>query len=209
MGETVDRRGLLLAARDLFAQTDEDAQIISDALAMEQVVVASYDVAIVAAHELEQELSAGGVATAAAGLPVRQRHGRPSLETALRRIVAQEREHAEVLSSTLDTLGAKPPTPPEGAVALARSRAQLGLERSLDLLDTARAIVAVAIELENVQITRYLLAVRDLSDARLIALALQAMGAEGQHATALRGLLTDDAALAVPEAFERGSSSVP
>jgi hypothetical protein len=220
MGGQLDRRGLLLAARGLaFAQADQDAAILTDLLGLEQVVIASYDAEIVAAHALAEQLAGGGAqavdavrgrsgATAGRGGGARRR-GQPPLETALRRIVAQEREHAEVLSSTLDMLGVRAPVAPAGAEALARARGAAGLARSLDGLASVSAIVAVAVEQENVQISRYQQAVRDLSDARLIALALQAMSAEGQHTVALRGYLTDDVARIVPEAFERGTSGAP
>lgn len=189
MNDPVSRRELLLAARDAFAQADDDEATVTHLLALEQTAVASYAAALEGGRP---------------GSPLP-----PRMLRVLRRLRAQEQEHVEVLTSTLDALGGSVPAPPADRARLARARAELGLRHRLDQLRNEAEVGRFAIELENAQTTRWLAAVRALSDARLTALAMQVLGAEGQHATVLRGLLTDDVALIVPDAFERGDASFP
>lgn len=191
----VSRRGLLLrTVRQTFAQVDDDERLLAEALLLEQVAVASYDAAIAAA---------GG----AAGL--RRVHGLPPLRELLRRLREQEREHVEVLASKLEAVGGRASALAGGNGALARARAQAGLRRSLARLRTQEEIAAFAIELENVELARHLSAIEAFQDARLIELMLQIAGAEGQHATGLRRLLTTDPSLLVPGAFEQGTAPPP
>ena len=175
----VNRRQLLLA------QVGGDATVLTQALTLEQVTIASY----------------------AAALRDGPRDAR--LRTFLRRFGQQEREHAEVLASALDTLGARAPAPPRDAAELAGARERLGLLHPLDELVTEVDVARFAIELENAQLRAYLDAVRDLEDARTLAIAMQIMAAEGQHATVWRGLLSDDPAVVVPGAFETGDATIP
>lgn len=167
------------------AQAGGDATILSQALTLEQVTIASYAAAL---RDGPQE---------------------PSLTRLLRRFQHQEREHAEILASALDTLGSRPPQPPRDAGELTRAREQLGLTHPLGQLTTTADVARFAIELENAQMTLYLGAVRELGDNRLLAVATQIMAAEGQHATVLRGLLADDPAEVVPSAFETGDATIP
>lgn len=166
-----------------------DATIVAQALALEQVAVESYGAAL-----------AGG--TPQTPLPQRM------LET-LRRFQRQERQHVELLASTLDALGGRAEPPPADRAALTRARTAAGLDHSLERLRTPAEVGRFAIELENAQIARYLDAVGALQDPRLLEIATQVMAAEGQHATVLRGLLSDDVALTVPAAFERGDAPFP
>jgi rubrerythrin len=195
-GSPVSRRELLARTvrPALVAQADPDERIVGDTLLLERTAIASYDVAVAAA----QRLPAG-----------RARRGQPPLPELLSRLRAQEREHADVLASALDSRGGRPAPVLGDLAALARTRAQAGLKLPLEGLRTQAAIARFAIELENAQLARYLSAVRDLRDARLVELSLQIMGAEGQHAVVLRGLLSDAAGTLVPEAFERGESAPP
>ena len=197
-GAPVSRRELLLRpARRTFAQADDDARLVAELLLLERVAIASYDVAVAAARALPQAERR------------RRGRGRPPLPRLLARLRDQERDHAEVLASKLQELGGRALAGPDGPGALRRLRRQLGLTRPLDGLRGERALVAFALELENAQLRRCLEAVRDLRDARLVELALQVMGAEGQHAVVLRSVLTDAPALLVPGAFERGVAAVP
>lgn len=189
MSGPVNRRELLLAARDAFAQVDDDEAIVAQALELEQIAVESYGAAL-----------AGG--TRASPLA-------PRMLEALRRLQRQEREHVEVLESALDALGGRAPRPPAGLAELERARGAAGLDHPLAHLRTEAEVGRFAIELENAQMARYLAAVRGLRDGRLVATAMQVLGAEGQHATVVRGLLSDDVALIVPTAFERGESPFP
>jgi rubrerythrin len=162
-----------------------DASIIAQALTLEQVAIASYDVALNTAPRSER------------------------LTQLLRRFQRQEREHAGVLTSALDTLGGRAPQMPTSALELAGARTRLGLTHPLERLATDADVARFAIELENAQITLYLGAVRELGDGRLLTIATQIMAVEGQHATVLRGSLTDDVAQIVPGAFETGDATIP
>lgn len=167
------------------AQSGGDAEILTRALELEQVVIASY------------------------GAALRDGPRDARLRTLLRRLRRQERQHADVLASELDTLGARAPAPPADDAALARARDELGLAHPLDQLVTAGDVERFAVELENAQITRYLEAVRELGAARLLTLATQIMAAEGQHATVLRSRLSELPEIVVPGPFETGDAAIP
>ncbi|MDO8188060.1 ferritin-like domain-containing protein [Conexibacter sp. JD483] len=167
------------------AQAGSDAEILTRALTLEQVVIASY------------------------GAALRDGPGEPRLHTLLRRLRRQEREHADVLASELDTLGVRAPAVPGDDAALARARAAQGLRHPLDQIVTASDVARFAVELENAQITLYLEAVRELGAPRLLTLAAQIMAAEGQHATVLRGLLSELPEIVVPSPFETGDAAIP
>ncbi|MDO8209187.1 ferritin-like domain-containing protein [Conexibacter sp. CPCC 206217] len=167
------------------AQAGGDATVIAQALTLEQVAIASYELAL------------------RDGPPV------PSVRRILRRFGAQERQHAEVLTSALDTLGGRIPPLPRSDAELARARERAGLSLPLDLLATVDDVARFAIELENAQLRLYLGAVRELGDGRMLAIATQITAAEGQHATVLRGLLSSDPAVVVPEPFETGDATIP
>ena len=188
----LSRRQLL---RQVFAQVDDDERLVGEALLLERVVVASYDVAVEASRSVPPR--------------ARRVRGRPPLPELLRRLRSQEREHVEVLASKLQELGGRPVVVPEDVASLARVRREVGLRLPFDDLVSERAIAAFALELEDAQTAAYLGAVRDFRDARLVELAVQIMGAEGQHAVVLRSLLGDAAALLVPDAFERGEGGLP
>lgn len=176
---------LALAPAAARAQTAGDAAILTRALTLEQVAIASY------------------------GAALRDGPGDPALRRVLRRLRQQERQHADVLASELDTLGARAPAPPADDAALARARAAAGLRHPLDQLVTAGDVERFAIELENAQITLYLEAVRELGATRLLTLATQIMAAEGQHATVLRGRLSELPEIVVPSPFETGDAAIP
>jgi rubrerythrin len=162
-----------------------DATIVGDALALEQVVVASLGVAL------------------------RDGPLDPGLRRLLRRLRAQERQHADVLASELDTLGGRAAAAPSGDGELTRARTALGLAHPLDEVVTRGDVARFALELENAQLKTYLAAVRGLSDPRLLTLATQIMAAEGQHAAVLRGLLSELPEVVVPSAFETGDGTIP
>ncbi len=167
------------------AQSGGDAEVLTRALALEQVAIASYSAAL---RDGPQD---------------------PALHRLLRRLRRQEREHADVLASELDTLGARAPAAPRDDAELARARAAAGLRHPLDQLVTAGDVARFAVELENAQITRYLEAVRELGAARLLTLAAQIMAAEGQHATVWRGRLSELPEIVVPSPFETGDAAIP
>lgn len=161
-----------------------DLDVVEGALRLERVVVASY------------------------GAALRDGPLDPALRRLLRRLRAQEREHAAVLESELDALGGRPPGTP-APDALGRARAELGLHHPLDELVTESDVERFAVELENAQLSLYLDAVRELADARLLQLATQIMAAEGQHAAVLRGRLSELPEVVVPSAFETGDAAIP
>jgi len=182
---TLAAAGAGLAPATARAQAGGDAAILTQALTLEQVAIASY------------------------GAALRDGPVDPGLRRLLRRLRRQERQHADVLASELDTLGARAPSPPADAAALARARADAGLRHPLDQLVTASDVARFALELENAQITLYLEAVRELGAARLLTLATQIMAAEGQHATVLRGQLSELPEIVVPSPFETGDAAIP
>ena len=190
----LSRRELLLRPAQTVAQVGGDERVVAGLLLLERVAVASYGRAVSAAREVPAGRTARGL---------------PELPELLGRLRAQERAHAEVLASKLDELGGRASAVPVTDAALASARAALGLRQPLARLDDETAIAAFALELEDAQLTAYLEAVRDLRDATLVELATQIMGAEGQHAVALRSLLSDAPRTLVPDAFERGEADLP
>ena len=101
---------------------------------------------------------------------------------------AHEREHAMVLATALEALGADKPQPPRSAAELDRTLALLGVH-PLSRAAGPRARLEVLLELEQALIARWVRAHRALQDPNLMRTATQVLACQGQHAVALRASL--------------------
>jgi rubrerythrin len=120
------------------------------------------------------------------------------LDSATRSLLAllgqQERDHAAVLLNAAEYLGGPPvkaPTPDavlRAAPALARAR-------------TKRDALAIAIEVERIQLRGYYGAQQQLSDMKLLEQTATVMCSEAQHVVSVRLAMGTDP---IPAAFEVG-----
>lgn len=163
-----------------------DAELLTEAVALELVAEGTY-------RALRR--------VASLRAPVRRTLGR---------LAIQEQDHAALLASALAAIetGARAPTAPADAAALARARAAAGLVGDLTEVRDERAVVAIALEMESALIANYHDAIGRLRDLRLVTVATQIMAAEAQHAVVVRGLETDDPASLVPGPFETGEAKI-
>jgi Ferritin-like domain len=114
---------------------------------------------------------------------------RPVAEALARGVLAHELTHVQTLQAELARLGEPAPAPP---ATVAEADAQLAkLNSSGSLTGVHREIGALDLlyDVEAISIGTYYTALKQLSDPRLMQLALEIMGAEAQHASALGGLL--------------------
>lgn len=109
----------------------------------------------------------------------------------LREFLDQDRQHADQLSSALQSMGAKPPIPP-------RRTDIPGLARATSSRPAA-ARFAIGLELRT--IAAYQGAVRNVTDSNLLRTCAGAMGTDAQQLVVLRQLVGQDP---VPRAFETG-----
>jgi rubrerythrin len=122
------------------------------------------------------------------------------LDATTRRLLSllaeHEREHAAVLLNAAEYLGGPPQKPPSpeavkrAAPALARAR-------------TRHDALAIAIEVERIQLGSYYSAQQQLSDTKLLQQTATIMGSEGQHAVLVRSALGTDP---IPSPFELGAA---
>lgn len=160
-----------------------DMMVVSETLAVEQVLVYSYE-----------QVVGGGTLGAEA----------QQLASVM---LGHERAHVAALTAELARLGGVPPDPPTSA---AQANAQLaahhaqsrlsGLRTELDALDFLYSIEAVAIG-AHYQALEY------LTDPQLLQTSAQIMGAQAQHAAAIGELLHPGMyARIVPIAYVKGKS---
>jgi rubrerythrin len=171
---------ILLGAREAFAAATGDAAILAAAIGLEQLAISVYGAAV-----------KGGVLGAEA-------HG------LLRRLIEQERAHAAALAVALRRLGGSPPRPPATIATVDRRLGSAGIATRVADLRSEADILAFAVELEEVTIAAYYDAHRKLSGVAALTLATEIMANEGQHATVLRMLRSNDIAAQVPAAIEVG-----
>jgi rubrerythrin len=122
------------------------------------------------------------------------------LDTATRAVLTmlaeQERAHAAVLLNAAEYLGGPPQKAPSpeavrrAAPALARAR-------------TRHDALAIAIEVERIQLRGYYAAQQQLSDTKLLQQTATIMCSEGQHIVAVRLALGTEP---IPSAFEVGAT---
>ena len=161
----------VVRAAPAVAATDDDEEKLAEA-------------ALAAALRLEQTAVVAYEAIANSG----RLSGR--MTALMRALLDDDRQHADLLESALETMGVQPPIPPRRATIP-------GLGRVRDDMDAA----AFAIDLELRAVGAYSQAVRHLSDPNLLRTIAGAMGTDGQHLVVLRQLAHRDP---VPRAFERG-----
>jgi rubrerythrin len=113
----------------------------------------------------------------------------PGAAALARNVLEHELTHVRTLQAELARLGEAGPPPP---TTVAEADAQLAkLSSSGSLTEVHREIGALDLfyDVEAISIGTYYTAVKQLGDARLMQTALEIMGAEAQHASALGGLL--------------------
>jgi rubrerythrin len=148
------------------------------------------DVAAIESY-VKLELTAAVVYERLAKLPLD-----PATRSLLGLLGEQEREHAAVLLNAAEYLGGPPqaaPTPEavlRAAPALARAR-------------TRKDALAIAMEVERIQLGAYYGGQKQLSDTKLLQQTATVMCSEAQHTVALRMAMGVDP---IPAAFEVGAS---
>jgi hypothetical protein len=155
---------LLLSLRDAFAAQDSggDDEILQNAIALEQVVVIAYDMALAS-----RLLS-------------------PAALRVARRLRSHERQHVDALTTALTDLGGTPPAPPEGIGDV--DKVADGLRDARTQAD----VVNVLIELELAAVGAYHDAQARLVETRLLQTSASIMASDGQHLVVLRGLVGAD-----------------
>jgi rubrerythrin len=171
----------LIAATSAIARTETDADALRAALAIEQVVVFSYQ------HVLRAVSLAAGTAQLVS------------------RFAGHEMAHAATLTAALRRLGGTPPAAPADVKAADRMFDARDFSQRLGDVHTEKDAVDFLFGLEGLAEGAYFVAISKLHDAQLLRTAAQIMGNEGQHA-ALLGLLKHpgDAVKAVPNALVEG-----
>jgi rubrerythrin len=147
---------LLWSVRSAFAQAENDAPIMQNAINLERITVIAYD-----------NVLAGGLLS-------------PALSDALRRFRDQEQEHADALTTALTSLGGTPPAPPQGVADVDKV-----VEGLRDVRSRAD-VLSFLIELETAAVAAYFDAHAKLGEAKLLQSAATIMASEGQHLVVLR-----------------------
>lgn len=158
--------GAALAPGAALADTPapSDAQLLTDSLAVERVMVLAY-----------RRVLASGLLT-------------PALQRAIAPHLGHEVAHVEALAAQLSALGAPAPT---GAVDLqtaATTMAQHHVPASLTDLHTQSDCLKLLVDLESAAEGVHFTALKDLRRAELMRLSAQIMACEAQHWTVLSGL---------------------
>lgn len=153
---------LLLSVRDAFAEASGDAEILQNAINLEQVAVIAYDTALT-----------GGLLS-------------PAALRVARRFRDHERQHAATLTTALTDLGGTPPAPPKDVADVDKLVDGLGEVR------TQADVLAFLIELELSGVAAYHDAHAKLVETRLLQTAASIMANEGQHLVVLRTLARAD-----------------
>lgn len=160
---------MLLKVRTAFAQSESEAAILEAAIGLEQMAVVAYDTA------------------AATGL----------LDDPTTKIAQlfrdQEQEHADALSTALESLGGTAPEPPSAT----------DIEGLGDVEDQA-GVAMFAIELETMAVAAYYDAHGKLQDPKLLQTGASIMANEAQHLVVLRQALGEDPS---PHAFVTGEAA--
>ena len=147
---------LLWSVRTAFAQAENDAPVMQNAINLERTMVIAYD-----------SVLAGGLLS-------------PALSGALRRFRDQEQEHADALTTALTSLGGTPPAPPQGVADVDKV-----VEGLRDVRSRAD-VVGFLVELETAAVAAYFDAHAKLGEAKLLQSAATIMASEGQHLVVLR-----------------------
>jgi rubrerythrin len=165
----------------LASRAETDADALHAALAIEQVVVFSYQ------HVLRTVSLSAGTAQLVS------------------RFAGHERLHAATLTAALRKLGGTPPAAPADVKAADEVFAARDFPQPLGDVHNEKKAVDFLFGLEGLAEGAYFVAISKLRDAQLLRTAAQIMGNEGQHA-ALLGLLKHpgDAGKAVPNALVEG-----
>jgi ferritin-like protein len=162
---------LLLRVRNAFAQDDEDtsgdAKIVEAAIGLEQTAVVVYG------HAARSGLLDANTTKVA------------------KLFGSQEQEHADDLTTALESMGGTAPPPPKANEI--EGLAGLGSQTEVALF---------AIELETMAVAAYYDAHQKLQDAKLLQTGASIMANEGQHLVVLRQVLKKKQP--VPNAFETG-----
>ena len=160
-----------------------DAELLERTLRTEHLVVVAY----------RQALASGALSA-----PVAR---------AVREILGQELIHIATLERELRQRGVQPARPPRDVSAAQRGFAAHHMDLSLTKLPTQNACLKLLINVETIAESAYLEAITKLTDARLLRISAEIMGAEAQHWTALSSVRHHgDVMMSVPYPFVGGST---
>lgn len=135
------------------------------------------------AVELEQLASAAYVAAAAAGTLA------PASAELAETLAGHESQHADVLAVQLEALGGARPAPPAGLPAADALAERLQLQPLSGALESDRSFLRWAHATELRQIGGYVEAARRALDVGLVQTLASILAAEGQHLAAVREAL--------------------
>jgi Ferritin-like domain len=159
-----------------------DAELVYDLLQTEQVMAFAY----------EQLLSTGVIA--------------PGIAQMLTHFSGHEQQHVRAWTGALRRLGAGAPVAPVSVDAADAALKKLHVAARLADAGTERRAIELLIGAEEANIGAYYTAIAKLHDPQLLQTAAQAMGADSQHAMALRRILHPRPVdRFVPNAFVQGS----
>ena len=165
------------------APPQTDAELIRAILAVELLVVFSY----------EQVLSSGKLSA--------------DTEHVIRQLLDHEHTHVDVLSADLEELGQAPPDPPASVTAADAELSVLHGSAKLASLNSEEDCLRLLEQVESLAQGAYYVSISKFADVKLARICASILGAEGQHYTAVAGLLhPGDINKAVPGAFVEGSA---
>jgi hypothetical protein len=165
------------------AAPQTDAELIRAILAVELLVVFSY----------EQVLSSGKLSA--------------DTEHVIRQLLDHEHTHVDVLSADLEELGQTPPDPPASVTAADAELSVLHGSAKLASLNSEEDCLRLLEQVESLAQGAYYVSISKFADVKLARICASILGAEGQHYTAVAGLLhPGDINKAVPGAFVEGSA---
>lgn len=165
------------------AAPQTDAELIRAILAVELLVVFSY----------EQVLSSGKLSA--------------DTEHVIRQLLDHEHTHVDVLSADLEELGQTPPDPPASVTAADAELSVLHGSSKLASLNSEEDCLRLLEQVESLAQGAYYVSMSKFADVKLARTCASILGAEGQHYTAVAGLLhPGDINKAVPGAFVEGSA---
>ncbi len=169
------------AAADMPPLTD--AQALSNALAIERLIVLAYR-RVLASGKLEADI-----------------------ERAVAPYLGHEVEHVNAVAARLEAMGVSAPTSPLPVSAGSALLSKHNIPISLTDLHSQNDCLRLLVDLESLAEGVYFTALKTLSTAGLQRLAAQIMACEAQHWTAVSGLRNPGQYVkAVPWPFVTGSS---
>ncbi len=171
------------AAAAAAGAAESDAEILTAALGVEQLVAIAY----------RRALSSGVLAPAVARqVSVQRRH---------------ELEHIDALERALRAMGSPVPAAPASLAAAEKGLAAHHVKAGLGNLSTQHDCLVLLVDVESAAEAAYFSALAKLSDIRLLEMAAEIMGCEAQHWSVLSAISHRDQVYRyVPYPFVEGAT---